>query len=70
MGGDDFDLTELQDDLLLLLTANRCLMRGLLIESQYGISRARQRQVLERWFDLLTPELESKATCKSSGEKT
>jgi len=50
-----------QDDLLLLMTANRCLMRGLLIENQYGISPTRQRQVLERWFDLLTPELEAKA---------
>jgi AcrR family transcriptional regulator len=49
-----------QDDVLLLMTANRCLMRGLLVESQYGISEARQRQVLERWFDLLAPELEAK----------
>lgn len=47
-----------QDDLLLLMTANRCLMRGLLIETQYGIEPGRQRQVLERWFDLLAPELE------------
>ena len=43
------------------MTANRCLMRGLLVENQYGISEARQRQVLERWFDLLAPELEAKA---------
>lgn len=50
-----------QDDVLLLMTANRCLMRGLLVESQYGISEARQRQVLERWFDLLAPELEAKS---------
>jgi AcrR family transcriptional regulator len=55
----DLDEAE-QDDLLLLMTANRCLMRGLLIENQYGISPARQRQVLERWFDLLTPALEAK----------
>lgn len=46
-----------QDDVLLLMTANRCLMRGLLIEAQYGLSMARQRQVLERWFDLLEPVL-------------
>mgnify|MGYP001815852788 FL=1 len=46
--------------MLLLMTANRCLMRGLLVENQYGISKARQRQVLERWFDLLAPELEAK----------
>ena len=52
---------EAQDDVLLLLTANRCLMRGLLVEHQYGISEARQRQVLERWFDMLAPELEAKA---------
>ena len=51
---------EAQDDVLLLMTANRCLMRGLLVESQYGISEARQREVLERWFDLLAPELEAK----------
>ncbi len=50
-----------QDDVLLLMTANRCLMRGLLVENQYGISEARQRQVLERWFDMLAPELEAKA---------
>lgn len=50
-----------QDDILLLMTANRCLMRGLLVERQYGISEARQRQVLERWFDLLAPELEAQA---------
>ncbi len=52
--------TEDQEDVLLLMTANRCLMRGLLVENQYGISETRQREVLERWFDLLTPELESK----------
>lgn len=46
-----------KDDVLMLMTANRCLMRGLLIESQYGLSRARQRQVVERWFDLLEPAL-------------
>lgn len=51
-----------QDDVLLLMTANRCLMRGLLVESQYGISEARQREVLERWFDMLAPELEAKTT--------
>lgn len=51
---------EEQDDVLLLMTANRCLMRGLLVESQYGISEARQREVLEKWFDLLAPELEAK----------
>jgi len=50
-----------QDDVLLLLTANRCLMRGLLVENQYGISESRQREVLERWFDMLAPELEAKA---------
>ena len=49
-----------QDDVLLLMTANRCLMRGLLVENQYGISEARQREVLERWFDMLAPELEAK----------
>ena len=51
-----------RDDLMLLMTANRCLMRGLLIEEQYGLSKARQRQVLERWLDLVAPELELKAT--------
>jgi AcrR family transcriptional regulator len=50
-----------RDDLMLLMTANRCLMRGLLIEEQYGLSKARQRQVLERWLDLVAPELEQKA---------
>ncbi len=58
-----------QDDLLLLMTANRCLMRGLLIENQYGIDRERQRQVLERWFDLLAPALEAKAQHHQTGEK-
>ena len=58
-GYGDLDEQE-QDDVLLLMTANRCLMRGLLVENQYGISEARQRQVLERWFDLLAPELEAK----------
>jgi AcrR family transcriptional regulator len=59
-GYGDLDEQE-QDDVLLLMTANRCLMRGLLVETQYGISEARQRQVLERWFDMLAPELEAKA---------
>jgi AcrR family transcriptional regulator len=64
------DLTEQdQDDLLLLMTANRCLMRGLLIENQYGIEPDRQRQVLERWFDLLAPELEAKTSHLHGGEK-
>jgi len=49
-----------RDDLMLLMTANRCLMRGLLIEEQYGLSKTRQRQVLERWLDLVAPELEKK----------
>lgn len=57
-----------QDDLLLLMTANRCLMRGLLIENQYGIDPGRQRQVLERWFDLLTPELEKKTRQTKTGK--
>lgn len=51
-----------KDRVLLLMTANRCLMRGLLIESQYGVSRARQRQVLECWLDLLAPALMEKQT--------
>ena len=50
-----------REDQLLLMTANRCLMRGLLIEEQYGLSKARQRQVLERWLDLVVPEFESQA---------
>jgi len=50
-----------RDDLMLLMTANRCLMRGLLIEEQYGLTKARQRQVLERWLDLVAPELEKMA---------
>jgi AcrR family transcriptional regulator len=56
-----------QDDVLLLMTANRCLMRGLLVENQYGISEARQREVLERWFDLLAPELEAIAGQSATG---
>lgn len=51
-----------REDLMLLMTANRCLMRGLLIEEQYGLGKARQRQVLERWLDLVAPEFEAKAT--------
>jgi len=50
-----------KEDLLLLMTANRCLMRGLLIEEQYGLSKARQRLVLERWLDLVVPEFEDKS---------
>ena len=50
-----------RDDLKLLMTANRCLMRGLLIEEQYGLSKSGQRQVLERWLDLVAPELEKMA---------
>lgn len=50
---------ERRNDLLLLMTANRCLMRGLLIEENYGLSKTRQRQVLERWLDLVVPEFES-----------
>ena len=50
-----------REDLMLLMTANRCLMRGLLIEEQYGLGKTKQRQVLERWLDLVAPELELKA---------
>ena len=46
------------EDVMDLMTANRCLMRGLLIEEQYGLSKSRQRRVFERWLDLLAPELE------------
>ncbi len=47
-----------RNDLLLLMTANRCLMRGLLIEENYGLSKTRQRAVLERWLDLVVPAFE------------
>ena len=40
-----------EEDLMLLMTANRCLMRGLLIEEQYGLDKRRQRQVLHRHCD-------------------
>jgi AcrR family transcriptional regulator len=60
-----------EEDLMLLMTANRCLMRGLLIEEQYGLDKRRQRQVLERWMDLVVPELERKValadTIESNG---
>jgi AcrR family transcriptional regulator len=53
------DLSAAQrNDLLLLMTANRCLMRGLLIEENYGLSKSRQRAVLERWLDLVVPAFE------------
>ena len=58
-----------RDDLMLLMTANRCLMRGLLIEEQYGLSKAKQRRVLERWLDLVAPELEVKAQLTSINGK-
>jgi AcrR family transcriptional regulator len=55
------DLSEQEEaELRLLMTANRCLMRGLVIEEQYGLSPAGQRQVLERWLDLVVPVLERK----------
>ncbi len=41
-----------------LACANRCFMRGLLIEQQYGITRAEQEAVLETWLDLICPALE------------
>jgi AcrR family transcriptional regulator len=57
----DGDLSQKEEaDLRLLMTANRCLMRGLVIEEQYGLSPAGQRQVLERWLDLVVPVLERK----------
>ena len=40
-----------------LLCANRCLLRGLLIEAQYGLSSRAQKLVLQRWWDMLTPLL-------------
>ena len=46
------------DDLKVLMVANRCLMRGLLIEQQYGLSKTAQQQVIERWLDLIVPILE------------
>ncbi len=50
-----------REDVMLLMTANRCLMRGLLIEARYGLDAAGQRKVLERWLDVLSPELDGKA---------
>jgi AcrR family transcriptional regulator len=41
-----------------LMCANRCFMRGLLIERQYGVSEAEQEAVLESWLDLICPALE------------
>ena len=46
-------------ELALLLCANRCFMRGLLIEDQYGLSTAATEAVLTRWLDLLVPKLEA-----------
>jgi AcrR family transcriptional regulator len=69
---DDMD-HHAREELLLLMTANRCLMRGLLIEEQYGLSKTRQRQVLESWLDLVVPEFEQKSGAASAGingEKT
>jgi AcrR family transcriptional regulator len=48
-------------DVKLIMTANRCFMRGLLIERQYGLSKGEQRRVLERWLDLVVPVLEVEA---------
>ena len=42
-------------ELRLLMCANRCLMRGLLIEEQYGLAREDQLAVLESWLDLVVP---------------
>lgn len=43
--------------LLALLCANRCLLRGLLIEAQYGLTSATQKLVLKQWWQMLTPLL-------------
>lgn len=42
-------------ELRLLMCANRCLMRGLLIEAQYGLAREDQLAVLDCWLDLVVP---------------
>ncbi len=42
-----------------LMCANRCLMRGLLLEKQYGLSNREQNAVLEVWWDSLVPALEA-----------
>jgi AcrR family transcriptional regulator len=43
--------------LLALLCANRCLLRGLLIEAQYGLTATTQKMVLKQWWGMLTPLL-------------
>ena len=43
--------------MMALLCANRCLLRGLLIEAQYGLTPSAQRLVLQQWWDMLTPLL-------------
>lgn len=48
--------TEAQE-LKLLMCANRCFMRGLLIEEQYGFSKSERLAVLDRWLDLIVPPL-------------
>lgn len=43
--------------LMALLCANRCLLRGLLIEAQYGLTATTQKMVLKQWWGMLTPLL-------------
>lgn len=52
------DLNEANEaQLQALLCANRCLLRGLLIEAQYGLTPSAQKLVLQQWWNMLTPLL-------------
>jgi len=55
----DTENTESRTELRELMCANRCFMRGLLIEEQYGLSKTQQREVLERWLNLIVPRFEA-----------
>ncbi len=64
---DNLDTAD-ERELRLLLCANRCLMRGLLIEEQYGLDKDEQQAVMEQWLELILPRLEKLKTNNSPNQ--
>lgn len=46
-----------EDDVVMLLTMSRSLMRGLVIQDQYGVDSAQNLRMVERWIELIEPHL-------------
>jgi len=45
------------DDVIALINMNRSFMRGLLIQEQYGITPEAEQRYVEKWIELISPQL-------------